>query len=334
MAFSSSKPTFVLISGGWHRADYWSEVAADLRVEGHGVIPLALPSASSDPDVTFLDDLTSVRDVIRKETEHGGRDVVIATHSLGTVVGASAIKGFTAAAAADADKAKGMLTPPPEGDSDNDSEIDEDVHQSTATAPATVPDELSMQDEHEPPRRGHVIGFVTVATGFVPTGACFLAALGGTPPPLWRYVSEPRVLTTDEDDLADDGSDTTTRAFCAVRVSAREAFYGDLPVEEGERWVARLLPQGSKAVAEGGEHVYAGWLDVPCWSLVATEDRAFPYEGQKASIQAARDAGADIWSEEIAASHSPMLSRPAETADFLRRAAVAFEEKASSPWRK
>ncbi|KAK6838005.1 hypothetical protein PG987_006286 [Apiospora arundinis] len=266
MAFSSSKPTFVLISGGWHRADYWSEVAADLRVEGHGVIPLALPSASSDPDVTFLDDLTSVRDVIRKETELGGRDVVIATHSLGTVVGASAIKGFTAAAAADADKAKGMLTPPPEGDSDNDSEINEDIHQSTATAPATVPDELSMQDEHEPPRRGHVIGFVTVATGFVPTGACFLAALGGTPPPLWRYVSEPRVLTTDADDLADDGSDTTTRAFCAVRVSAREAFYGDLPVEEGER-------------------------------LVATEDRAFPYEGQKASIQAARDAGADIWSE-------------------------------------
>jgi len=69
---------------------------------------------------------------------------------------------------------------------------------------------------------------------------------------------------------------------------------------------------------------------VPCWSLIATEDQAFPYEGQKAAVQKARDAGADIWSEEITASHSPMLSRPEETGDFLRRAAVAFGEKAAS----
>ena len=70
-------------------------------------------------------------------------------------------------------------------------------------------------------------------------------------------------------------------------------------------------------------------LTVPCWSLVTTEDRAFPPEAQRAMAQAARDAGADIWSEEIAAGHSPMLSRPAETVDFLRRAAVVFGDKAS-----
>lgn len=69
-------------------------------------------------------------------------------------------------------------------------------------------------------------------------------------------------------------------------------------------------------------------LTVPCWNLVTTEDRAFLPKAQKAMAQAARDAGADVWSEEIVASHSPMLSRPAETVGFLRRAVVAFEEKA------
>ncbi|KAK7937754.1 uncharacterized protein PG986_014622 [Apiospora aurea] len=283
---SRTKPTFILVSGGWHGTSYWSKVVAGLKGEGYRAVPVALRSASSDPDMTFLDDLDAVRDVIRGEVTQG-RNVVVAAHSLGTVVGASAIKGFAASATSSANS-----------------------HESEAEKRAV-----------EGAQTGHVIGFVAVGTGFLPSGVCFLQALGGKPPPLWRFNSEPLVST--DEDVEDDG-ESTTKTFVTIRVSARDAFYHDLTVEEGEEWVEWLAPQGAATVAQGDKDVYAGWLDVPSWSLITTEDRAFPPEAQKAYVQAAREAGADLWSEEIAASHSPMLSRPAETVDFLRRAAVAF----------
>ncbi|KAK8022545.1 hypothetical protein PG993_013312 [Apiospora rasikravindrae] len=296
---SHTKPTFVLVSGAWHGTGYWAKVVAGLESEGYRVVPVALRSASPDPDITFLDDLTAVRDVIRGEVTQGC-DVVVVAHSFGTVVGASAIKGFAASSKLRADNGQSGKT-------------------------AITGDGTGVQN-------GHVIGFVAVGTGFMPTGVCFLQALGGKPPPLWRFSSEP-LVTTDDYDVDDDG-ENTTKAFATIRVSARDALYNDLPTEEGEQWVERLVPQSAGTIAQGDEHVYAGWLDVPSWSLITTEDRAFPPEDQKASSQAARDAGANIWGEEIEASHSPMLSRPVETAEFLRRAAVAFGEKAAASQRK
>ncbi|KAK7918426.1 alpha/beta-Hydrolase [Apiospora marii] len=299
MAVSSSspaKPAFVLVSGAWHGTGYWAKVVAGLLREGYRATPVALRSASAKPAVTFMDDVNAVRDVIRGEVARGC-DVVVVAHSLGTVVGASAIKGFARF----------------HGGGGGGGKTGQDV----------AVTEVFMNGDRD--GFGHVIGFVALATGFLPTGVCFLQALGGKAPPLWRFGSEP--LATTEEDVDDDG-ESTTKTFATIRISAREAFYHDLPVEEGERWVERLSPQGAATIAQGGEFVYAGWLDVPCWSLVTTEDRAFPPEAQRAMAQAARDAGADVWSEEIVTSHSPMLSRPAETVDFLRRAAVAFGEKA------
>ncbi|KAK8123733.1 Alpha/beta hydrolase fold-1 [Apiospora kogelbergensis] len=327
MAVSSTpikpKPTFVLVSGAWHGIEYWAMVAAALKVQGYVVRPVALRTASPDPNLTFMDDLTAVRDVIREETKLLGRDVVVAAHSLGSVIGASAIKGFTA-----------MTTEESLAPTNNGHNQDAGDGQATTTTITVAAPSFSIASQGQENGAGHVIGFVTIATGFLPAGTSFYEVLGGAPPHLWRFSSKPKAMTTEDDDVGDDGVDSTTRIFATLRVPARQAFYGDMAVEEGERWVARLLPQNAATITTGEEHVHAGWLDVPCWSLVATEDRAFPYEGQMASLQAARDAGADIWSEEIAASHSPMLSRPNETADFLRRAAMAFREKASSLWRK
>lgn len=36
---------------------------------------------------------------------------------------------------------------------------------------------------------------------------------------------------------------------------------------------------------EGGEHAYAGWLDVPNWYLSTTEDKAFPVQAQRMVVQ-------------------------------------------------
>lgn len=45
----------------------------------------------------------------------------------------------------------------------------------------------------------------------------------------------------------------------------------------------------SKALAEGGEHAYAGWKDVPVWYLATIEDKGLPFEAQRYFVQAAKE---------------------------------------------
>ncbi|PQE15338.1 alpha beta-Hydrolase protein [Rutstroemia sp. NJR-2017a BBW] len=103
-----------------------------------------------------------------------------------------------------------------------------------------------------------------------------------------------------------------------------ELFYHDLPEEEGEYWVNKLLPQSSKALTEGAEYAYAGWLDVPVWYLMTMEDKALPIEVQRTMGQAVRDAGAKITMREVESSHSPMLSKPKETVETILEAVASF----------
>jgi len=151
---------------------------------------------------------------------------------------------------------------------------------------------------------GHVIGLIQIASGFMPTGLSFMDGAGGKPPPTWKVDEE--------------------SGFATIVVDPRELFYHDLPVEEGNYWVGQLTKQATKPMFEGGEHGYAGWMDVPNWYLSTTEDKAFPVEVQRIAIQMGKDAGADVTVREIASSHSPMLSRPKETADFILEAVASF----------
>ncbi|PNY29236.1 Uncharacterized protein TCAP_00849 [Tolypocladium capitatum] len=151
---------------------------------------------------------------------------------------------------------------------------------------------------------GHVVGMAMVATGFTVTGVSFIDGLGGKPPPTWAADEE---------------------AGCAaIVVDARDMFYHDLPAQEGTQWVGNLRKQALKPLMEGGEHAYSGWKDVPVWFLATAEDRALPVQAQRAFVQGAKDAGAHVVLREIASSHSPMLSRPKETAEFILQAAASF----------
>ncbi|KAF7869778.1 hypothetical protein EAF04_004562 [Stromatinia cepivora] len=162
------------------------------------------------------------------------------------------------------------------------------------------PDDLQSTSDRP---TGHVTGLVMMACGFGQTGVSFIDAVGGTPPPLWRF---------------DDSG------FAMLELPARESFYHDLPEEEGRYWVSKLTKQSQKVLKEGGEWAYAGWMDLPVWYLMTMDDKTFPVEVQEMFVKMARDAGADVTVRQVVSSHSPMLSRPKETAEFILEAAISL----------
>lgn len=157
--------------------------------------------------------------------------------------------------------------------------------------------------ENPSSKSGHVIGLAFMASGFGQTGVSFIDLLGGKPPPFWR--ADPS-------------------GFAIITGPARELFYHDLPEEEGDYWVKKLQKQALKPLMEGGEHFYAGWRDVPLWYLATTDDKTYPTQVQSMVVQMANDDGGNITWREVESSHSPMLSKPEETAKFLLEAVAAL----------
>jgi len=166
-----------------------------------------------------------------------------------------------------------------------------------------IPNKQDGASTQESTGTGHVIGITVIASGFLPTGLRLLEAFGGKPPPFWDMETEP--------------------GFATLVVDPRELFYHDLPVSEGDYWVGKLTKQATRPLTEG-EHVYAGWMDVPVWYMVTMQDRTLPVELHRLTVQMARDAGADFTTRDIESSHSPMLSKPEETAQFVVDAVTAF----------
>lgn len=79
------------------------------------------------------------------------------------------------------------------------------------------------------------------------------------------------------------------------------------------------------AFVESGEHMYAGWMDVPVWFLACREDLAVPVEIQRMFTQGAKDAGANIMSKEIKSSrHCVIVSRLREVLEIIAEALAAF----------
>ncbi|KAG9239196.1 Alpha/beta hydrolase fold-1 [Amylocarpus encephaloides] len=154
------------------------------------------------------------------------------------------------------------------------------------------------------PSTGHIIGIAMMATGFTATGVSFLEGLGGTPPPFWKIDLE--------------------SGFAVLTVDPRPLFYHDLAEEEGNFWVSKLEKQSLKSLLEGGEYAYAGWKDVPVWYLATVDDQGLPIAIQRMFVQMAKDAGADVTLREVESSHSPMLSKPKETVEYLLEAVAAM----------
>lgn len=157
-------------------------------------------------------------------------------------------------------------------------------------------------------RTGHVIGIVLIASGFTISGVAFMDPFFGHPPPMWRVNAE--------------------TGFADIIIPPQKFFYHDLPADEADYWTSELAPQSLKALFEGGEHAYAGWMDVPAWYIGTIEDHGLPVVAQRLQIGAARAASSHpVVHRELPTSHSPFLSRPEETVAIIVEAVGAFTGK-------
>lgn len=129
----------------------------------------------------------------------------------------------------------------------------------------------------------------------------------GRPPPTWRVNSK--------------------TGFADIIVDPGEFFYHDVPKDETEYWVSLLTPQSLKALFEGGEYSYAGWMDVPSWYIGTIEDRGLPVAMQRMTVGMARGMGASVQHRELPTSHSPFLSQPEETVQIMVKAVEVFSRK-------
>ena len=147
-----------------------------------------------------------------------------------------------------------------------------------------------------------VIGIAYICAAVLPAGITFLDAVGGKSLPI-------------HDLSGDDGF---------VRVGApgpEHYFYNDLSSSEAKHWVSLLRPQSWVAVTSGVVTSEA-CMEVPAHYLFCSKDQALAIEIQKGMVAGAEErSGKSFRTEELECSHSPFLSMPEETAEFLRRSA-------------
>lgn len=152
---------------------------------------------------------------------------------------------------------------------------------------------------------GHVVGLVLITTVFIPTGQHFSATIAGS-----------------DVNKGDVGVDFAN-GWCTIEGDPRQIFYSDLPADEAGQWAVKLQPQAVAALIDA-ENSYAGWKDVPVWYIAAEKDGIMSFEYQKRWYQGAIAEGADVTVLELDSSHSPMLSMPTETTNFIQQAILAL----------
>ncbi|KAJ9295458.1 hypothetical protein DTO271G3_5914 [Paecilomyces variotii] len=89
-----SKPTFVLVHGGWQGPSLWTYVIPLLERAGYATYPVTLVSPDSDPPV---EDFTADVEVVRRAIDtllECGKDVVLVLFSYAGYVGCEALKSF------------------------------------------------------------------------------------------------------------------------------------------------------------------------------------------------------------------------------------------------
>ena len=101
-----------------------------------------------------------------------------------------------------------------------------------------------------------------------------------------------------------------------MRPQGVACFAGDLSAEEQGLVYSTHFPPAADLFLQ--KHEGIAWRSKPSWYIVATEDRTVRPELQRA---AAKRMGATT--VELKSSHVPMLSKPQEVLDVIRRAAIA-----------
>jgi pimeloyl-ACP methyl ester carboxylesterase len=147
-----------------------------------------------------------------------------------------------------------------------------------------------------------VTGIAYICAAALPTGITFLQAIGGQPLQI-------------HDLRANDG-------FARVGEPGPEFyFYNDLPGDEAKHW-ASLLGLHSWKTATDGIVEFEAHAEIPAHYLYCTRDQALELAAQKMMVQQAEArSGRAFRTEELESSHSPFLSMPGKTGEFIRRSA-------------
>jgi pimeloyl-ACP methyl ester carboxylesterase len=151
---------------------------------------------------------------------------------------------------------------------------------------------------------GHVIGLILIASGFTFTGLSFMDPFFGRPPPSWR-INE-------------------STGYADLVTPPQQLFYHDLSAKEADYWASQITTQSLKALFEGGEYAYSGWMDVPVWYIGTIEDQGLPVAVQRIMVGMAREMGGKVEHREMQTSHSPFLSQPDATVEIVLEAVSAF----------
>ncbi|KAL6705374.1 hypothetical protein ACN47E_007023 [Coniothyrium glycines] len=105
-----------------------------------------------------------------------------------------------------------------------------------------------------------------------------------------------------------------------------EIFYNDLPEDEQKYWFDRLQSHNLSGFTT--PCTAASWKELPTSYLVCEDDLAIPVSAQDGMIQGARDAGVEVDVTRIKAGHSPFLSKPEETVNWIRKVAARGSKEA------
>lgn len=147
--------------------------------------------------------------------------------------------------------------------------------------------------------QGGVLHYVFISAFITPVGVSLMDALQGKDL-AWFIVQEDKML------VRPDGP--------------RDIFYGDLEEAQAEMWVGRLVPFSYQCYF--GKTRYAACREVESTYVFCTEDRAIPIQVQEGMVQGAEEGGARFGRVVLeGSSHSPMLSRPGEIVDVIKKVA-------------
>ncbi|KAH0436183.1 hypothetical protein CcaCcLH18_04473 [Colletotrichum camelliae] len=152
-------------------------------------------------------------------------------------------------------------------------------------------------------KAGGVIAFVYIAAFVAPTGTGVWDLTRNEPQP-WMRIEDGKIFVNNPE----------------------QVFYQDVAPEITSKCVGMLQHQTVKAFEE--RVTYEPWHDIPCAYIACEDDHAIPFFAQEMMAQALGPDALRITFK--GTSHSPFLSRTAETAEFVERAVRMGVEAAAA----
>ncbi|EMF13551.1 alpha/beta-hydrolase [Sphaerulina musiva SO2202] len=157
---------------------------------------------------------------------------------------------------------------------------------------------LDLKSRKAAGQSGGVTHLFFLAAFIIPEGQTLISAFGGNDLP-WFNINEARTEVNPD--------------------RPAEIFYNDMPEADQQAAIANLLPFSYQVFHS--PLTYAAWRDVPSTYLYCKQDAAIPLQIQELMVTGTAQ-GVPIKTETVDTGHSPFMTKPAEVAEAIKRAAA------------